>query len=173
MPAFSTHYLFAREVIPGLGGAFSDLHLNEDAFYVGTQGPDIFFFHRILPVQPGTRRRQVGSVLHRTRPAWIMDAMVDYVRQTQERDVALSYLLGFLAHYALDRVAHPYVYGLQDRLQARNPHLAGFTIHNIIEFSLDNVMLNRLLGVEVPYQFDTAATLCADAAVIGEIGRLL
>lgn len=48
MPAFSTHYIFAKELMERLKGTV-DFTVCENAVYIGAQGPDIFFFHRALP----------------------------------------------------------------------------------------------------------------------------
>ena len=52
MPAFSTHYIFAKELMERLKGTV-DFTVCENAVYIGAQGPDIFFFHRALPWQRG------------------------------------------------------------------------------------------------------------------------
>lgn len=172
MPAYSSHYIFAKELMDVLrqraGG-----ELCEDAVYFGTQGPDIFFFHRILPTMPGHSCRKIGSAMHRAKPSALFDAMARYVRDSQRDIIALSYAYGFLCHYALDRVVHPYVYGVQSRLTGRYSMLKGFTVHNTIEFSLDNVLLNEKLGQAEPWLFDTAATVSRDENVIERISELL
>ena len=42
MPAYSTHYLFAKELEEDIKNTV-DFDLDECAYFVGTQGPDIFF----------------------------------------------------------------------------------------------------------------------------------
>lgn len=172
MPAYASHYLFAKEMMDKL----CKLHggpLCEDAVYFGTQGPDIFFFHRALPNMPGRSCRKVGSALHRAKPSLLFDSMADYVRASRQDNTAVSYAYGFLCHYALDRAVHPFVYGLQEQIVGRHPLLKGFTVHNAIEFSLDNVLLKKLLGCEEPWLFDTAATVPRNENVIERISELL
>ena len=72
MPAFSTHYLFAKEMMEDLRRA-ADFPLNKDAVLIGTQGPDIFFFHRALPWQKGKTLRKAGSAMHRAKCGEILD----------------------------------------------------------------------------------------------------
>ena len=107
MPAFSTHYLFARELMEQIEAMTPETRLDPDAVYYGTQGPDVLFFHRILPTMPGKSCNPAGSRMHRANPNVLFEAMLRYAQALPEagRDQALSYIYGFLCHYALDRVA--------------------------------------------------------------------
>lgn len=171
MPAFSTHYIFAKEMMPYIEN-IADFDLNRGAVLVGTQGPDIFFFHRVLPWMPGISLRKAGSLLHRARPADILEAMRAYCNTTQNPDTAKSYVCGFILHYALDRRCHPYVYALQDRITRKSRFANPHTAHNTVEFSADAFMLNIRLGTEKPYLFDTASAFGADGNIAEETGRL-
>lgn len=77
MPAYCTHYIFACELLPALT-ELAGFDLNRDAVMLGTQGPDVFFFHRIAPWMPGRSQRKIGSRLHRAKPGDILDAMAEY-----------------------------------------------------------------------------------------------
>ena len=103
MPAYCTHYIFACELLPALTEP-AGFDLNRDAVMLGTQGPDVFFFHRIAPWMPGRSQRKIGSRLHRAKPGDILDAMAEYcTRCSTEKDIARSYDYGFILHYALER----------------------------------------------------------------------
>ena len=171
MPAFSTHYVFAKELMPFLIEN-ADFEVNEPAVYFGAQGPDVFFFHRVFPWMKGKPRREVGSHMHRSKP----EALFNEFRRCCENDgkgIAKSYAYGFLMHYSLDRICHPYVYARQEELVKSGEFTHGFSAHNLVEYSLDSYILNKRCGIEKPYAFDTASTLTPDAAVIEEISKLL
>lgn len=87
MPAYSTHYLFAYELMEKIKSNV-DFALDKQAVYIGTQGPDIFYDHRILPWMCGKSLRKVGSVLHRAKPSVQFDALRDYVNQYPDDDIA-------------------------------------------------------------------------------------
>lgn len=61
MPAYSTHYLFAYELMDEVKKNVN-FAIDEQAVYIGTQGPDIFYDHRILPWMCGKSLRKVGSI---------------------------------------------------------------------------------------------------------------
>ena len=98
MPAFSTHYLFARELMEQIEAMTPETRLDPDAVYYGTQGPDVLFFHRILPTMPGKSCNPAGSRMHRANPNVLFEAMLRYAQALPEagRDQALSYIYGFL-----------------------------------------------------------------------------
>lgn len=171
MPAFSTHYIFAKELLPFVKET-ANFTVNEDAVLIGTQGPDIFFFHRIMPWQLGKSLSKSGSMLHRAKPCNIFEAMKNYCEKVSNHDIAKSYAYGFMMHYALDRKCHPFVYSLQDKMTGENPFLNPHTAHNIIEMSADCCMLNKRMKQEKPYLFKTADTITDNDKISSEIGRL-
>ncbi len=172
MPAFSTHYLFASEMMPYLEKT-ADFKINKDAVYFGTQGPDIFFFHRALPWMIGRTLRKCGSMIHRSKPEIFFENMRKYCRTSAKPDIAKSYVYGFILHYVLDRNCHPYVYYLQNKITKENRFANHHSVHNTIEFSMDLYLLNKRAGIENPQKFNTALTVSDDIEVIDEIGRLL
>lgn len=161
MPAFSTHYIFATEMMDKLRQK-ADFKLDENAVLLGTQGPDIFFFHRVFPWQNGKSLRKVGSYIHRAKFGDMIDCFQNYcstLTSKLDSSVAKSYIYGFILHYALDRNCHPYIFTLQDKIvekhKGENPH----SIHNTIEFSFDSLLIKEKLHIENPLSFNTANTL--------------
>lgn len=172
MPAYSTHCIFARELLPFLYTA-ADFEINEEAVMFGTQGPDIFFFHRVFPWMIGKPLRKIGSQLHRAKPADILQNMRDYCNTVStQKSIAKSYVYGFILHYALDRNCHPFVYSYQYEMVNKNPLTNPHTAHNIVELSADSYFLNALFGIPDPVVFDTACTVGTDDKTMTEIGKL-
>ena len=172
MPAFSTHYLFAKEMMDYLEET-ADFKINKDAVLFGTQGPDIFFFHRIMPWMAGRSLLKYGSILHRTKPQFLFENMREYCTVSNNPEIAKSYVYGFMLHYVLDKNCHPYVYSLQNRITEHNKFANPHTVHNIIEYALDAYLLNKRFGIQNPTQFDKSRTISIDSKVIEEIGKLL
>ena len=171
MPAFSTHYIFAKELLPYIKEN-SDFEINESAYFYGAQGPDLFFFHRVLPTMKGKPLRDIGSRLHRAKPELTFNTLRDYCEKSRS-DIAGSYVYGFITHYSLDRICHPYVYAKQEELVKSGEFTHGFTAHNEIEYSLDVYFLNKRMGIEKPYAFKTADTLSSEKQAIEETAKLL
>lgn len=173
MPAFATHYLFFNELSDKIANE-AQFDFNKDAAAIGTQGPDILFFHRAIPfLMHGKPLRKVGSALHRAKPSKIFDTMAQYCKTSNEPDIAKSYAYGFIMHYALDRTCHPYVYAQQEKILSVKKHLHKSSAHNIVELSADSFMLSKRANIREVYEFDAAQTITQDKRVISEISKML
>lgn len=172
MPAFCTHYLFCDDMLKGFDNL--DFNMNEKACAIGAQGPDIFFFHRFLPlIMPGRAQRKLAGAIHKCKPAELFDAFADYCAFSPNIDVARSYIYGFVMHYALDRRCHPFVYSYQQRILDQSKYLHSSAAHNRVEHSMDTYMLNLKLGIVDPSDFDCASTFTMDYDVLDEIAHLM
>ena len=100
--------------------------------------------------------------------------MAEYcTRCSTEKNIARSYAYGFILHYALDRQCHPFVYAKQQELADSGSPLHKSALHNIVEMSMDAVLLHEKLHIDDPRCFDTAVTVPDDPAVLDEVARLL
>lgn len=171
MPAFSTHYIFAKELEPQLK-EMCDTDINSGALMIGAQGPDIFFFARIFPWLIGKPMTALGSQLHRTTPSVILEAMRNYCDATQNKALALSYAYGFIMHYALDCTCHPYVYSMQNSITQKNRFANPHTVHNCIEFAMDSILLNKRLGIKKPHAYSLENVISDSEEISDEIARM-
>ena len=173
MPAFATHYLFMRDMLPWIEDNVC-FNIHTQVMALGAQGPDIFFFGRLLPVRmPGKPQASKGVALHNAKAGEIIDAFCDYVKESQYPEIAMSYIYGFIMHYVLDRTCHPYVYAIQEELVDNGVYANNSTAHNTIEHSMDTCMIKEKLGYDIPYLFDGAATIALDDTQTDEVSRLL
>lgn len=159
MPAIISHDQFGREVYNALHTFIGDSREECDAFLLGNQGPDVFFFGQVRPTL--VRAVGVGSAMHRSDPVALLGAY----RAAADRMAAgaratgRAYVLGMLCHYLLDSRVHPFVYAQQkaaceagvDGLDERD----GREVHAEIESELDVLVLSRKAGTAVS-EFDPA-----------------
>ena len=128
MPAAYTHYRFGRDVLPLLPPETRQIIAAHRALYdLGLHGPDPFFFYR-QPFDNAVSR--LGHSLHRQTGGTVLRRMAA-LWEKQPTDAGLSYLYGFLCHFALDSACHGYV-GQMERLGAG---------HSILETQLDRAFL--------------------------------
>ncbi|MFR1435570.1 MAG: hypothetical protein ACLSS9_10100 [Acutalibacteraceae bacterium] len=173
MPAMITHYLFAKRVLSRLkkqGVETADYPMA----MIGAQGPDVFFFHRVLPWEFGKSYAHEGSRLHHISPAKLFEAFRRVLNQHPDDTALCGYVDGFFCHYALDRAAHPFVYYWQEELARRQPGY-GTTpnqYHFRIESALDTLTLRRETG-RLIRDFRLASVLpSTKQADYGAVGRL-
>lgn len=107
MPAFYAHHRFGERVLPLLGAETKATVLKyRNAFNIGLQGPDIFFFYR--PYKKNSIN-QYGESLHSASAYSFFTHAADIIRQRGCDSGEYAYLLGFLCHFILDSECHPYV----------------------------------------------------------------
>lgn len=158
MPALITHYLFGEEalnrgLLPVVGGSDEAREGLRQAFLLGCQGPDPFFFAFSSPRAPAMHA--LARSMHRGR----MTAAFEELRRgtgrlpAGARPLGEAFACGLLAHYQLDRTAHPYVFALESELcdgeegERNGLSDARHEVHALIESELDCGMLDELRGV--------------------------
>ncbi len=109
MPAIFTHVQFGKAVAAALP---SDLqgyaNRHPEAFYLGTQGPDILFYHKPFKSKAKNPVRKLGWDMHEQLSApFFIRAAKRLVTSDDEAEKA--YVLGFLCHFTLDSACHPFI----------------------------------------------------------------
>lgn len=150
MPAVIAHYIFARRVLRRLERNGVPVFCRS-AVAIGAQGPDMLFFHRVFPWEPGKSYARQGVAIHHLPPDRLFDCFRRTICRTSpgpEREAMLGYLEGFLCHYALDRTVHPFVLFWQERLAEAEPFYSPRInqYHHRIESALDTLTLRRMTG---------------------------
>ncbi len=109
MPSSITHALIAQEAakrLPDQLKAITDAA--PEAYFLGAQGPDMFFFARKANRTEGN----LGKYLHRNAVYELFSAFVAILPTLtdEERAFATAYCLGYVTHYCADVAFHPFVY---------------------------------------------------------------
>lgn len=110
MPSLLTHQFFATRFIEAFKHEFPFLLDHYSVVTLGAQGPDPLFFYGHAPFSKRSNTEKInhlGNFLH-AEPKYLLDLM-SLVNHDLTK-VELSYLLGALTHYVLDRTVHPYVF---------------------------------------------------------------
>ena len=140
MPSCITHQLIAEEARDDLPqGAREAAERHPDYYFLGAQGPDVFFFYRPL----SKKEQNLGQFMHRKR---VYDVFTFFLRarlsfEGEERERVTAYLSGYVSHYAADVAFHPYVYAYL------NAHGCNKAEHQLIESDWD-VYFARAQGKE-------------------------
>lgn len=112
MPGFATHYLFGLTTHRELNTSPMRTCIGKypHAYALGLQGPDIFFYYLPSHIRASGN---LGSLTHKNRTGAFLCNLLksrtlfpDY----PDKNIASSYIAGFLGHYILDTTCHPYVY---------------------------------------------------------------
>lgn len=131
MPAEFIHVLCARDAFTRLDGP--PIVLDEGAFNLGCQGPDIFSHNRRTKPLALAYARLLHRRLYGTFCA-------DLARRVADEDRAVkSWFLGFVTHAAVDRALHPYIISKSSPLSGDlPPGIDRSRLHAFFERILDD-----------------------------------
>lgn len=131
MPNFFAHHLHGQRVLETLPENIAQGITNKKLYEIGLQGPDIFYPYKALALPNTYKINKLGSKMHRKPARVFMDKLFDNTNISSKGDL-FSYVCGFICHFSLDSVCHPYI----NAVTKKN----NFT-HGEIEVEFDRVLL--------------------------------
>ena len=174
MPGFTTHYLFGVKAYNDLPNNYLKHVISKYRwlYQIGLQGPDIFFYN--IPILRHRDYRNVGSHMHEYHVNRFFRNCLNEIAaisSKQQREQAISYMAGFLCHYAADSICHPYVYGrIQYETDGKGSRFHG--LHAELENDIDTLLLRKFKHKK-PSEFNQTASLCLNAQESQFISRYL
>ena len=174
MPGFTTHYLFGVKAYNDLPNNYLKHVISKYRwlYQIGLQGPDIFFYN--IPILRHRDYRNVGSHMHEYHVNLFFRNCLNEIAaisSKQQREQAISYMAGFLCHYAADSICHPYVYGrIQYETDGKGSRFHG--LHAELENDIDTLLLRKFKHKK-PSEFNQAATICLNGQEIQFLSRFL
>ena len=149
MPGFITHSLFAREVLEDLHckGLQTDIGSRMPLYYLGAQGPDIFFYYKATPWVKYDGVEKLGFIMHDSRTEDFFIESLAYIKSLEKQDHSKYmdlkvYITGYLCHFALDLTAHPFIhYTAGINTKENNSTFRYHIYHKQLESIIDAFML--------------------------------
>ena len=147
MPAEYTHQIAAEHIYFSLPAPLRGRITDFPAYCLGAQGGDVFYFLRVFC----TARYNLGKFLHNRR---VYDVFAAFLAAADKAGPAgLSYIAGYITHYAADTVFHPFVYGRSAQFCAQYPR-ARCRWHSYIESDIDTYFVRRFKQIPIgSYRF--------------------
>ncbi len=123
-----------------------DRHI--DAFYLGSQGPDFFFYYKIWPWLNSHNVSQNADTIHKSKTALFLNTAIMELKKedlaTKAGQMKLAYWMGFITHYALDSTAHPFIYYFAGIHKDEASRINGDKhYHKYLENTIDTLMSER------------------------------
>lgn len=176
MPSLITHDYFGREYLSSNKKTSSWSNDEVEAYLLGNQGPDPFFYAVITP--RFYHYTSIGSLIHDKKPTEFLIALSEQSNKlpSAEQPIAQAYIKGYLGHYLLDSTLHPLVYAFEYAIEECG--ISGISgkdhheIHAIIESELDEMVLSQKYGLTVNAFRPYKEILRADDASLEIISRL-
>lgn len=152
MPNIITHGLCAQDSLDLMNNSELKtlIQKNPRLFALGSNGPDFLFYYKALPTQNQTDAKkihQIGNRVHEDKVNAFYQTAIEILQgesDAEKREILLVYLAGHLSHWALDSVAHPFIFN-------RSGELAGDTQywHYRYESMLDTMMVKEVKGLKL------------------------
>lgn len=113
MPNIWTHALFGQQLLAEFKEEAPPIKDYEGLFQLGCQGPDFLLYHNFLPWKTGKQMSELGGSMHRKNCGPVLLDFFTKSKQLEDSQIkeeALAYFIGFLTHHIMDRNFHPYVH---------------------------------------------------------------
>ncbi|MFV0380317.1 MAG: zinc dependent phospholipase C family protein [Anaerorhabdus sp.] len=147
MPSVITHELFAQETLKLLSPNLKNTIMNFPMEYsIGSSGPDLFFYYNAWPWLNREKAKNishVGSLIHDDNINKFFQAIFTEAKRHPTPD-KISYLCGFICHWALDKSVHPYIFYKTGDISKNE----GMNNHRRFESQLDTLMLKRIKNLK-------------------------
>jgi len=140
MADFWTHYYCGRNLIK----EHPDLIQDEKIFYLGCQGPDVFFYKKFAV---HTSPKNLGELIHENKTNDVFREAFIYLKENQSEPLT-SYVVGWILHYILDKNIHPYINAKKDwnhkRLEA---NIDTYVVHKYLNKPIFRMDSEKILKV--------------------------
>lgn len=152
MPDIITHYIFGLDTAQNLKHTplYSYLKEHRDLFLIGLQGPDPIYYHHL---RKKDTKSYIASKMHTEKTG---DFLISALCQIKKYDLdskefcqGLSYLSGFICHYILDSMAHPYIFYLGGRYLEDIPETRKYMgLHRKVELAIDSILCEERFSIK-------------------------
>jgi hypothetical protein len=135
-----THTYFSKDVLKKLDkDTRSIISENIDYFEIFNQGHDIFMFG-------GINGKKLSNIYHSSKTRDFFINLINYIRanRLQNNGEIMAFLYGFLCHYSLDSITHPYIiYKGGYYNKKKNETLKYNGGHDEVETYIDSYLINK------------------------------
>lgn len=154
MPATVTHAFFAKDVYDILPEEIRS-QINPDLCKMFGQSTDSLIFYNLFSILPGKNIRSFQKTFHKNQTQEFFINLLRYIHDNKiYKEDVLSFLVGFICHYALDSTLHPYIIYKTGIFDSKKPSTYKYNnVHAMMEAFIDNDMIKRREHVN-PYKFD-------------------
>lgn len=142
MADFLTHIILADEVLKRIESRriFEGVSKKRSLYHIGAQGPDLLFFYDCFPSSGKGALKELGSIMHRKKTgAFLLKGFEKLQNVSYDKSWTnlAVYLCGFICHFTLDRMLHPYVYWSTDQWIWGVDGTPRMVTHQQLEMALD------------------------------------
>lgn len=140
---------------------------------LGCQAPDFFYYYNFQPWKRDKVGNLVSAAIHAEKCQDFYVSLVGGLDASAQSYVAdVVFVLGFICHWAVDRVTHPYIHYISGFKPLKASSVRSATAHKRIELLIDVLMAEKHLGV-MPYRDSLITRLTVGSELPQSIARML
>jgi len=145
MPSSMTHTYFGLDVFNKLNNNTKDTIKNIfEYFKTFCQGPDVFYFYHLFIGKKSKIVSELGSLIHKKDSRKFFLNLVHYINDNnlKSNSSVMSFLYGYMCHYFLDTVCHPFIFYKTGKFKINDPTTYKYnTLHADMEFFIDRYLI--------------------------------
>ena len=143
MPASVTHAYFASDIYDILPAKIKN-YLSVSRLRMFGQSTDSFIFYRLFSLKNSHSLRKFQKLFHTTKSREFFLTLITYMKDNHlEKDIdTCSFLCGFICHYVLDSMVHPFIFYKTGEFDKKRPETYKYNnLHLFMETYLDNYLI--------------------------------
>jgi hypothetical protein len=140
-----THAYFAKDTYDRLD-EFTKHRIDIETLKTFGQGPDILFFYNIINLKCGKNVRIFGKYMQKHNTQDFFINLIKYIKEKrlESNKQVMSFLYGFIMHYALDMTIHPFVFYKTGRYNRRDKKTYKYNgLHSDMETYIDCYLIHN------------------------------
>ncbi|MCD5410436.1 MAG: zinc dependent phospholipase C family protein [Clostridiales bacterium] len=156
MPDLITHCICAEDGVMLLDSndVKEEVLKRKNFLYLGAQGPDFFFYHRPFPWNEKSQIKHIGSLLHTQKTGkFIVDCLDIIKKNSYEKDEyynMIAFIYGYISHYALDTIGHPFIFYFSGVHNINNPETVKYGVfHKKLEIIIDILVIKERRSISM------------------------
>jgi len=152
MPSSMTHTYFGLDVFNKLNNNTKDTIKNSlEYFKTFCQGPDVFYFYHLFIGKKSKIVSELGSLIHKKDSRKFFLNLVHYINDNnlKSNSSVMSFLYGYMCHYFLDTVCHPFIFYKTGKFNSKDPSTYKYNaLHIDMEFFIDRYLIYNREKIE-------------------------
>ena len=147
MPATITHAFFADDLYDKLDITTKEkIKKEKKSLRMFAQNTDPLMFYNITNLKKGKNIRKQQYICHSIKTNEFFYNLITYIKKNKYYNdpKVLTFLYGFIAHFALDSNAHPYIIYKTGMYDKKDKSTTKYNcLHHYMETFIDNTMINE------------------------------